>query len=149
MERHNLQHFRHPVKASPDNGRVSLRQHVGLGVSVQTLQSIFRKFIRVARSSWRNMVCKRSVHLVQPFQDGLLREFVVLLAFISTNFTASVCEGISPERCLIWGAGLNPGTALPVRYFFIQAVSSKGENLTLSPGNLTTDTVCVLQVASR
>uniref|UniRef100_A0A3B4WGI0 Uncharacterized protein n=1 Tax=Seriola lalandi dorsalis TaxID=1841481 RepID=A0A3B4WGI0_SERLL len=43
-------------------------------------------------------------------------------------------SGISPEKCLIWGLGLNPDRVLPVRYFYIQAVNSKGENLTLSPG---------------
>uniref|UniRef100_A0A3Q4G1K4 Protein O-glucosyltransferase 3 n=1 Tax=Neolamprologus brichardi TaxID=32507 RepID=A0A3Q4G1K4_NEOBR len=54
--------------------------------------------------------------------------------FLSTSFPVCDSEGISPERCLIWGPGLNPDTVLPVRYFFIQAVDSKGENLTLSPG---------------
>ncbi|KAG7214846.1 hypothetical protein INR49_005114 [Caranx melampygus] len=51
-----------------------------------------------------------------------------------TNFGLCESEGISPERCLIWGSGLDPGRVLPVRYFYIQAVNSKGENLTLSPG---------------
>ncbi|KAF3689203.1 KDEL motif-containing protein 2 Precursor [Channa argus] len=43
-------------------------------------------------------------------------------------------QGISPERCLVWGPGLKPDAVLPVRYFFIQAVDSKGENMTVSPG---------------
>ncbi|XP_044211368.1 protein O-glucosyltransferase 3 [Thunnus albacares] len=80
------------------------------------------------------MVCRRSVDLVKPLQSGLLCRFIVLCVFISVNLPVSDSEGISPERCLIWGPGLNPDIVLPVRFFFIQAVNSKGENLTLSPG---------------
>uniref|UniRef100_A0A8D0ATX4 Protein O-glucosyltransferase 3 n=1 Tax=Sander lucioperca TaxID=283035 RepID=A0A8D0ATX4_SANLU len=80
------------------------------------------------------MVCKRSIDLVKPFDKGLLCRFIVLVVLISINFPVSDCEGISSERCLIWGPGLNPDTVLPVRYFFIHAVNSNGENLTLSPG---------------
>lgn len=43
-------------------------------------------------------------------------------------------ESISPERCIIWGSGLNADTVLPVRYFYIQTVHSNGHNLTVSPG---------------
>ncbi|XP_039990062.1 protein O-glucosyltransferase 3 isoform X2 [Xiphias gladius] len=81
-----------------------------------------------------NMVCERSADLVKPFQIGLLCKFIILVVFISINVAASECERISPEKCLIWGLGLKPETVLPVRYFFIQAVSSEGVNLTLSPG---------------
>ncbi|MBN3304157.1 KDEL2 protein, partial [Amia calva] len=35
---------------------------------------------------------------------------------------------------VIWGAGLQPRVVLPVRYFYIQAVSPTGQNLTYSPG---------------
>ncbi|XP_061577177.1 protein O-glucosyltransferase 3 [Cololabis saira] len=41
---------------------------------------------------------------------------------------------LSPERSLVWGPGLEPAAALPVRYFYIQAVDSAGDNLTASPG---------------
>ncbi|XP_028263944.1 protein O-glucosyltransferase 3 [Parambassis ranga] len=80
------------------------------------------------------MACKRGVDLVEPFQSGVVCMFVVLAAFICTNLPVCDCEGISPERCLVWGPGLNADTVLPVRHFFIQAVNSRGENLTLSPG---------------
>ncbi|XP_075932270.1 protein O-glucosyltransferase 3 [Anarhichas minor] len=80
------------------------------------------------------MVCERSVDLVKPFRDGLIVKVIVLVVFISINSPVSGCEGIPSERCLIWGPGLNADTVLPVRYFFIQAVGSNGENLTLSPG---------------
>ncbi|XP_053175285.1 protein O-glucosyltransferase 3 [Scomber japonicus] len=80
------------------------------------------------------MVCNRGVGLVKPLQSGLLCRFVVLVVFMSVNLPVSESVGISPERCLIWGPGLNPDIVLPVRFFIIQAVNSKGENLTLSPG---------------
>lgn len=91
-------------------------------------------------------MCKRSIDLVKPFDKGLLCRFIVLVVLISINFPVSDCEGISSERCLIWGPGLNPDTVLPVRYFFIHAVNSNGENLTLSPGKPTTNIVCAKSV---
>ncbi|XP_061678004.1 protein O-glucosyltransferase 3 isoform X1 [Syngnathoides biaculeatus] len=54
--------------------------------------------------------------------------------FIILQLTFVQCEKIKPGSCLIWGPGLHPDIVLPVRYFFIQAVDLKGENLTLSPG---------------
>uniref|UniRef100_A0A3P9KJ01 Protein O-glucosyltransferase 3 n=1 Tax=Oryzias latipes TaxID=8090 RepID=A0A3P9KJ01_ORYLA len=59
---------------------------------------------------------------------------LILVTLICSNLPGWDCEGISPERCLIWGPGLNPDAVLPVRYFFIQAVDSEGKNLTFSPG---------------
>lgn len=80
------------------------------------------------------MVGGRRGDLVELFHCGLLCRFIILVSYISVNLPVSECEGISPERCRVWGPGLNPDTVLPVRYFFIQAVNLKGENLTLSPG---------------
>ncbi|XP_053505505.1 protein O-glucosyltransferase 3 [Ictalurus furcatus] len=40
---------------------------------------------------------------------------------------------VSPERCIIWGPGLDPRVVVPVRYFYIQAVNQDGENITVSP----------------
>ncbi|XP_069018354.1 protein O-glucosyltransferase 3 [Embiotoca jacksoni] len=77
------------------------------------------------------MACRRRE---DSFRRGFLCRFVVLVACSSANFPVFVCAGISPERCLVWGPGLNPDVVLPVRYFYIQAVSLKGENLTSSPG---------------
>lgn len=87
------------------------------------------------------MVCERGVDLVKPLHYGLFSKLIVLVVFLSINFAVCDCERIIPERCLIWGPGLNTDIVLPVRYFIIQAVNSKGENLTLSPGKLTTNTV--------
>ncbi|XP_037623610.1 protein O-glucosyltransferase 3 isoform X1 [Sebastes umbrosus] len=79
------------------------------------------------------MVCERSADLVKPAHYGLFTQCLVLV-LISLNFPVCDCEDISPETCLIWGPGLNPDSVVPVRYFFIQAVNSAGDNLTLSPG---------------
>lgn len=121
------------MKASLDKGRVSL-QHVGVGVSAKTLQLMLFFCLRLTIVIWRNMACKRAADIVEPFQSGVVCMFVVLVAFICTNVPVCDCEGISPERCLVWGPGLNADTVVPVRHFFIQAVNSRGENLTLSPG---------------
>lgn len=40
---------------------------------------------------------------------------------------------VSAPRSLVWGPGLQAGVVLPVRYFYLQAVSSEGQNLTRSP----------------
>ncbi|XP_044297375.1 protein O-glucosyltransferase 3 isoform X2 [Varanus komodoensis] len=40
---------------------------------------------------------------------------------------------VSAELSLVWGPGLRGEQTLPVRYFYIQAVSSDGRNLTRSP----------------
>ncbi|XP_075998636.1 protein O-glucosyltransferase 3 [Genypterus blacodes] len=82
------------------------------------------------------MVCKRAVTSFNAVGNGVLWEFVVFVAFtFVTNFPACSCAGeISPEKCLVWGPGLNPDAVLPVRYFYIQALSAKGDNLTVSPG---------------
>ncbi|KAM3870231.1 protein O-glucosyltransferase 3 [Diretmus argenteus] len=72
---------------------------------------------------------------VNTLSGPLCRLIVALLVFTWTNFPlCDSAEPISPERCHVWGPGLDPDVVLPVRHFFIQAVNSKGENLTASPG---------------
>lgn len=78
------------------------------------------------------MVCGRGVAITKCFANDLHRWFIVVLACI--NGVLPVNESISPERCIIWGSGLNADTVLPVRYFYIQTVHSNGHNLTVSPG---------------
>ncbi|XP_015197243.2 protein O-glucosyltransferase 3 isoform X2 [Lepisosteus oculatus] len=77
---------------------------------------------------------------------GLIRtlELLRLMHVVSAVLGAVFCPGsargeqpeasISPERSLVWGAGLEPRAVLPVRYFYIQAVSTSGKNFTRSPG---------------
>lgn len=84
------------------------------------------------------MRCDRGEDLGKPLHEGFLCKFLVLVVFFSVKLTVCTCEQIAPERCLIWGPGLNPDIVLPVRYFIIQAVDSNGENLTSSPGKLAT-----------
>ncbi|KAL7843874.1 hypothetical protein SRHO_G00224130 [Serrasalmus rhombeus] len=43
-------------------------------------------------------------------------------------------DDVSPEQCLVWGPGLEPRSVLPVRYFYIQAVSESGQVISTSPG---------------
>lgn len=77
---------------------------------------------------------KRNVDSLTPFLHALPCVHLVFVAFISLQIRVVNGERISPGSCLIWGPGLDPDVVLPVRYFFIQAVDFKGENLTLSPG---------------
>ncbi|XP_072291622.1 protein O-glucosyltransferase 3 [Eucyclogobius newberryi] len=68
------------------------------------------------------------------FPKDLFCCFVALFACICVSPVHGTSAAISPEKCLIWGSGLQPDTVLPVRYFYIQAVDSDGHNLTASPG---------------
>ncbi|MCI4387045.1 hypothetical protein PGIGA_G00069540 [Pangasianodon gigas] len=68
---------------------------------------------------------------------------VLLIVYITTFLIGhgkpGLCQEdkvkISPERCIIWGPGLDPRVVVPVRYFYIQAVNKAGENITVSPGS--------------
>ncbi|XP_033843281.1 protein O-glucosyltransferase 2 [Periophthalmus magnuspinnatus] len=44
---------------------------------------------------------------------------------------------LSASKTFVWGPGLEPNVVLPARFFYIQAVDSRGENLTASPGEKT------------
>ncbi|KAK7892042.1 hypothetical protein WMY93_024005 [Mugilogobius chulae] len=71
------------------------------------------------------------------FSKVLDRWLVILFAFICATVLpvyGSSAASINPGKCLIWGSGLQPDTVLPVRFFYIQAVDSDGQNLTASPG---------------
>lgn len=80
------------------------------------------------------MLSGHSAESVDSLKNVLFVMLIILISYISVNIPVCQCQAISPERCRIWGPGLNPDAVVPVRYFFIQAVNSKGENLTLSPG---------------
>uniref|UniRef100_A0A8B9MB49 Uncharacterized protein n=1 Tax=Accipiter nisus TaxID=211598 RepID=A0A8B9MB49_9AVES len=47
--------------------------------------------------------------------------------------SADPADPVSAERSLAWGPGLAAGLTLPVRYFYIQAVSAAGRNFSRSP----------------
>lgn len=61
---------------------------------------------------------------------------VAFALVITTALNVGFCQStdINPGKCLVWGPGLNPDVVLPVRYFYIQTVDSRGENITVSPG---------------
>ncbi|XP_068123016.1 protein O-glucosyltransferase 3 [Hyperolius riggenbachi] len=59
----------------------------------------------------------------------------LLLLLCALCLPALCAAAVSPERSLVWGPGLQAAVTLPVRYFYIQAADSAGNNLTASPGN--------------
>uniref|UniRef100_A0A8C9SL59 Protein O-glucosyltransferase 3 n=1 Tax=Scleropages formosus TaxID=113540 RepID=A0A8C9SL59_SCLFO len=69
---------------------------------------------------------------VSPEYPSLL---LSLLLFWSCGASA-LCGApqLSSKLSTVWGPGLDPAAVLPVRFFYIQAVSVTGENLTCSPG---------------
>lgn len=75
---------------------------------------------------------ERSGHLAKVLYNGFLSTLVVLA--VLNSLSGATSERVAPERCLVWGPGLNPDVVVPVRYFFIQAANSNGQNLTVSPG---------------
>ncbi|XP_029991520.1 protein O-glucosyltransferase 3 [Sphaeramia orbicularis] len=83
------------------------------------------------------MVSEGGVDSVSLFLNVFLRSLIVFGVFISVDVPVCGAAGISPDRCLVWGSGLDAGSVLPVRYFYIQAVDSNGHNLTVSPGKET------------
>ncbi|XP_075054999.1 protein O-glucosyltransferase 3 [Mixophyes fleayi] len=64
---------------------------------------------------------------------SIIRRMIPLL--LSAVGLTAAAAALSPEKSLVWGPGLRAGITLPVRYFYIQAVSSTGHNVTSSPGN--------------
>lgn len=64
-----------------------------------------------------------------------LPSFCIVL-FLLWCAKSAFCESyeLSPQKCVVWGPGLDPNVVLPVRYFYIQAVNSAGINFTKSPG---------------
>lgn len=87
------------------------------------------------------MVSERSLNLSKPLLRGLYRKVLVLVISLSVKLSVCECGGIAPQRCLVWGPGLRADSVLPVRYFFIQAVNSEGEKLTLSTGKINSVTL--------
>ncbi|XP_065065334.1 protein O-glucosyltransferase 2-like [Rhopilema esculentum] len=61
-----------------------------------------------------------------------LRNVVFLLTYLSLALTAK--PKVDVKKSLVFGPALEPNIVLPVRYFYIQLVDTKGKNLTSSPG---------------
>ncbi|KAG8452940.1 hypothetical protein GDO86_004660 [Hymenochirus boettgeri] len=62
---------------------------------------------------------------------------LLLLCWVSMGTPDDGEESVSPRRSLVWGPGLHGAIVLPVRYFYVQAVTAKGNNFTQSPGKKT------------
>ncbi|XP_076123234.1 protein O-glucosyltransferase 3 isoform X2 [Alosa pseudoharengus] len=58
----------------------------------------------------------------------------IVTIFGLSNFAFCQKTEVSPEKSIVWGPGLDPRVVVPVRYFYIQAVDSTGQNFTTSPG---------------
>ncbi|XP_045873333.1 protein O-glucosyltransferase 3 isoform X2 [Meles meles] len=56
---------------------------------------------------------------------------------------------VSAPRSLVWGPGLRAGVVLPVRYFYLQAVNSAGQNLTRSPPGQTLFKVVIKSLSPK
>ncbi|XP_029952101.1 protein O-glucosyltransferase 3 [Salarias fasciatus] len=80
------------------------------------------------------MLTRSSADLLGSPRTLFRPDFVVLLVLLGSLVPVRGAEEVSPERCLVWGPGLNPDAVVPVRFFFIQAVGPEGQNLTSSPG---------------
>ncbi|XP_017347353.1 protein O-glucosyltransferase 3 isoform X2 [Ictalurus punctatus] len=65
----------------------------------------------------------------------LLRVYIAtfLIGYAKPGLCHEYKVEVSPERCIIWGPGLDPRVVVPVRYFYIQAVNQDGQNITVSP----------------
>ncbi|KAI4889774.1 hypothetical protein NFI96_017911 [Prochilodus magdalenae] len=59
---------------------------------------------------------------------------LILLNNVNSGLFQTPNEDVSPEKCLVWGPGLESQLVLPVRYFYIQAVSQSGQVISTSPG---------------
>ncbi|XP_051955378.1 protein O-glucosyltransferase 3 [Xyrauchen texanus] len=72
-------------------------------------------------------------NIIHPFRHLTNIAFAVIIIAV---LHPGVCQDaeINPNKCLVWGPGLNPDVVLPVRYFYIQTVDSHGGNITVSPG---------------
>ncbi|XP_069496375.1 protein O-glucosyltransferase 3 isoform X2 [Ambystoma mexicanum] len=70
------------------------------------------------------------------------------LSLLAAHPRASA-EQVSPQRSLVWGPGLRSDVVMPVRYFFIQAVSPEGQNLTRAPSGPKTFKVSIKALSSK
>ncbi|XP_041054964.1 protein O-glucosyltransferase 3 [Carcharodon carcharias] len=66
---------------------------------------------------------------------------VGLFLMVSVGKCETGKEEVSAAKSLVWGPGLRADVVLPVRYFYIQAVTYTGENVTYSPGSNTFNVV--------
>ncbi|KAM5227157.1 protein O-glucosyltransferase 3 isoform 1-T1 [Hipposideros larvatus] len=82
-------------------------------------------------------------------QAPLLLLLLLLLQLVLLVVTGAPEAQVSAPRSLVWGPGLQAGVVLPVRYFYLQAVSSEGQNLTRSPPDHTLFKVVIKSLSPK
>ncbi|XP_037601132.1 protein O-glucosyltransferase 3 isoform X3 [Cebus imitator] len=75
-------------------------------------------------------------------------------ALLLLRLALLVAEGapealVSAPRSLVWGPGLQAAVVLPVRYFYLQAVNSEGQNFTRAPPGQTPFKVVVKSLSPK
>lgn len=71
---------------------------------------------------------------MRPLARAQLLLLLLLLPPLALPAAACAPDApVSARRSLVWGPGLQAAVAVPVRYFYLQAVGSDGRNLTRSP----------------
>ncbi|XP_036717002.1 protein O-glucosyltransferase 3 isoform X8 [Balaenoptera musculus] len=78
-----------------------------------------------------------------PLAPLLPLQLALLLAAVAPE------APVSAPRSLVWGPGLRAGVVLPVRYFYLQAVNSEGQNLTRSPPGQTLFKVVIKSLSPK
>ncbi|XP_051496426.1 protein O-glucosyltransferase 3 [Apus apus] len=82
-------------------------------------------------------------------RGSLLLLLPLLAAALPLLRAAGPAGPVSAERSLAWGPGLDAGLALPVRYFYIQAVSAAGRNFSRSPPGKTQFKVVITALSPK
>lgn len=59
----------------------------------------------------------------------------LVFIFVVSSICVAKKTGLSAEKSIVFGPGLNPRIVSPARYIYVQAVDEKGKNFTASPGN--------------
>lgn len=118
---------------------------MGLGEgSPSTLRSAQGRGLPVALASWTGQIrgwatsppLRPAAELDRsgPATMRRLPRALLLPLQLAVLVAAAAPEApVSAPRSLVWGPGLQADVVLPVRYFYLQAVSSEGRNLTRSP----------------
>ena len=64
----------------------------------------------------------------------VLSHYLQIVAWLALFVHVSWCKKVSPENTIVYGPAFNVDVVVPLRYFYIQAVDTKGRNYTFSPG---------------
>ena len=68
---------------------------------------------------------------------------VIFLLALSCVIVESAAAGVSAEKTLVWGPGLDHNIHLPVHYVFIQAVDEDGRKYVFNKDSGSSPTACI------